>query len=601
VLDCVPHRFRLLHTAQQCLLCFDTPSTCTIHSIALLKCIEKMLMVMKPNGEVDVEISPRIIVGPAISLDASSVTDFTYHSAPRSIMTNYDYTQYDAAAAQMEATVARDDAELEEYGSILDDGGFGIHKSRPVADDEFGATNTQSRQVEEWESVSSKRSVDYSIKSKHSSGIHAMHRRSSDISIKSKRSFGNRKMKIDDVASEKVNKMSSGSNIRRLLFRGKKAKSGINAIKETHTATPDTDASSRQLEPSPFSNNSFTNETQTPLVTNSSVGRRTPSLVEPPFIPISIASPHIAPRKERSILRKIAAMKEDEGSSASTARLTDDDTISEGDTNSANATREPKETVVESSDSFRAVDDAAQADDDVAQKGVQNILKENDVESPDSYCSVDAVNNAAQKIFRENVINYNTFFSCPCSGDAATEVAVADDAVSVAISSSTPVVETESKAESKTEVVVTISSSTLTPVDETVSKIEIGPSLGVTVQPEEGKEAGASGLACINEFDTSKLSYDFYEGSLLDDEESVVIGSARSFDSMDSLSRRDVFACDPCGIGGLMDDVSDAIQDIMRLRKGTSPDSHDDESIKPRRKESFLRYQEQVLSQRRLT
>jgi len=563
---------------------------------------------MKPNGEVDVEISPRIIVGPAISLDASSVTDFTYHSAPRSIMTNYDYTQYDAAAAQMEAKTARDDAELEEYGSILDDGGFGIRKSRPVADDEFGATNTPSRQVEEWESVSSKRSVDFSVKSKHSSGIHAMHRRSSDISIKSKRSFGNRKMKIDDGASEKVNKMSSGSNIRRLLFRGKKAKGGINAIKETHTATPDTVASSRQLDPSQFSNKSFTNETETPLVTNSSVGRRTPSLVEPPFIPISIASPHIAPRKERSILRKIAAMKDDEGSSASTARLTDDDTISEGDTNSNNATREPKETDVENSDSSRAVDDAAQADDDVAQKGVQNNLKENDVESPDSYCSVDAVNDAAQKIFRENVINYNTFFSCPCSGDAATEVAVADDAVaddavSVAMSSSTPVDETESKAESKTEVVVTISSSTLTPVDETVSKIEIVPTQGVTVQPKEGKEAGASGLACINEFDSSKLSYDFYEGSLFDDEESVVIGigSARSFDSMDSLIRRDVFACDPCGIGGLMDDVSDAIQDIMRLRKGTSPDSHDDESIKPRRKESFLRYQEQVLSQRRLT
>jgi len=543
-----------------------------------------MLMVMKPNGEVDVEISPRIIVGPMISLDASSVTDFTYHSAPRSIMTNYDYTQYDAAAAQMEAKAARDDAELEEYGSILDDGGFGIHKSRPVADDEFGATNTPSRQVEECESVNSKRSVDYSVKSKHSSGIHAMHRRTSDISIKSKRSFGNRKMKIDDFAAAKVNK-SSGSNIRRLLFRGKKAKGSINAIKETQTATPDTDASSRQLEPSPFSNNSFTNETQTPLVTNSSVGRRTPSLVEPPFIPISIASPHIAPRKERSILRKIAAMKDDEGSSASTARLTDDDTISEGDTNSNNATREPKEAVVESSDSFRTVDD-------VAQKGVQKFLKENDVESPDSYC-------AAQKIFRENVINYNTFFSCPCSGDAATENAVADDEVSVAISSSTPVDETENKS----EVVVTISSSTLTPVDETVRKTEIVPSQGATVQPKEGKEAGASGLACINQLDTSKLSYDFYEGSLFDDEESVVIGSARSFDSMDSLIRRDMFACDPCGIGGLMDDVSDAIQDIMRLRKGTSPDSHDDyESNKnqPRRKESFLRYQEQVLSQRRL-
>mmetsp|Transcript_9028 Transcript_9028/g.18050 ORF Transcript_9028/g.18050 Transcript_9028/m.18050 type:complete len:562 (+) Transcript_9028:231-1916(+) len=553
-----------------------------------------MLMVMKPNGEVDVEISPRIIVGPMISLDASSVTDFTYHSAPRSIMTNYDYTQYDAAAAQMEAKAARDDAELEEYGSILDDGGFGIHKSRPVADDEFGATNTPSRQVEEWESVNSKRSVDYSVKSKHSSGIHAMHRRSSDISIKSKRSFGNRKMKIDDFAAAKVNK-SSGSNIRRLLFRGKKAKGSINAIKETQTATPDTDASSRQLEPSPFSNNSFTNETQTPLVTNSSVGRRTPSLVEPPFIPISIASPHIAPRKERSILRKIAAMKDDEGSSASTARLTDDDTISEGGTNnSANATREPKETeVVENSDSFRAVDDAA------AQKGVQKKIKKNDVEGPDSYCSVDAVNDATQKIFRENVINYNTFFSCPCSGDAATENAVADDEVSVAISSSTPVDETENKS----EVVVTISSSTLTPVDETVRKTEIVPSQGATVQPKEGKEAGASGLACINQLDTSKLSYDFYEGSLFDDEESVVIGSARSFDSMDSLIRRDMFACDPCGIGGLMDDVSDAIQDIMRLRKGTSPDSHDDyESNKnqPRRKESFLRYQEQVLSQRRL-
>ena len=489
-----------------------------------------MLDVMSNTYDLDVDGSPRVIVGPTISVDASSVTDFTNHSALRSIMTNYDYTQYDASAARREELrAALAAAELGDYVSILDDGGFGIHKSRPVAadddeddddddddDDEFSAPNTPQRQFE----------VPDSGKVKRSSAL--------NLSIDS---HGKKKIERTPEASSQASpqkqkgKKSPGSKIFRILFKGKKAKGGINANKEKFAAT-ETDASSRQLDPSPFSDEAA----ETPIVNNASDGRRTHSfLVEPPIIPI--ASPHIAPRKERAnqLLRKINAIKEDEGS-ASTARLTDEDT-SEGDANSTSATRETKESAVDGSYSFHTVDDAT------------------------------------QKIYMDNIVNYNSFFSAG-SGD-----------VSVARTSSTP-------------------------FDETESKSGIVPSLGVMVQVQP-KQSLDSGLARIHNFDSRELSSDFYDVSL----ESATQGSA-SFDTIDSVIRKETCACgDPCGIGEIMEDIHDGILDIANVFNSKSVErksegskregryrSHGkskDYESKPKRA-TRLRF-ENVKSQRRLT
>jgi len=410
-------------------------------------------------------------VDETISVDASSITDFTYHSALGSIMTNYDYTQYDPAAARREELrAALAAAELGDYDSILDDGGYGIHKSRAVAeddgeeDDDDDDDEFSGLPVEEWDSVKSKLSPD------------------------------NKKIDrtIESRTPQKVKK-SPGSKILHLLFKGKKAKDGINSNKNMFDATPETDVSSRQLDASPFSFESFSNESKTPLATNTSVGRRTPSLVgEPPIIPV--ASPHIAPRKERAnqLLRKINAIKEDEGS-ASTARLTDEDT-SEGDANSStSAMREPR-------------------------------TKESASEHSDSFCTV---NDAAQQIFIENIVNYNSFFSVG-SGD-----------VSVARTSSTP-------------------------FDEPESKSGIVSSPDTPVQPNGCKQSCVSGLACINKFDKRTLSFDFYDGSLGDTRESVTNGSA-SFDTIDSVIRKETCPSDPCGIGSITEAINDAIQDIAKV------------------------------------
>jgi hypothetical protein len=444
-----------------------------------------------------------------MSVDASSITDFSNHSALRSIMTNYDYTKYDASAARREelkAVLAA--AELGDYDSILmEDGGFAIHKSRPIAEEDDEAEdddnhddelNTPKSPVEEWDSAMSK-------------------------------GFSANRKKTIERKQQKVNK-SPGSKVLHLLFRGKKSKGGINTNKEdVLDTTPETDASSRQFDPSPFSNESFSNETKTPLVTNASVSRRTPALVGvPPIIPV--ISPHIAPRKERALqlLRKINAIKEDEGS-ASTARLTDEDT-SEGDANSSTcATREPR-------------------------------TKESTTKNFDSFC---AVNDAAKKIFRENIVNYNSFFSLGCGH------------VSVARTSSTP-------------------------FDEAESNSGIEPTADEPVQPNGCKESSESvpGLACINKFDTRKLSHDFYDGSLCDTRESS------SFDTIDSLIRKESCAPDPCGIGGLMEEINDAIQNIANVfdsnenrtaegrnsnhGQNTESYSSDDESNKSRRQTDVL-------------
>ena len=125
-----------------------------------------------------------------------------------------------------------------------------------------------------------------------------------------KRSSGIIKTKIDDALTK------SSSNIRRLIFS---AKSGINAFKEAYLASIETDHDASN---------------------------------------VPIASPHIAPRRVRSkqLPEKSIATKEDEVS-ASTARLTDDDTITEteGDASSTttNAILEPKKvTAVKRFDSF---------------------------------------------------------------------------------------------------------------------------------------------------------------------------------------------------------------------------------------------------------
>ena len=126
-----------------------------------------------------------------------------------------------------------------------------------------------------------------------------------------KRSSGIIKTKFADALSK------SSSNFRRLIFS---AKSGIKAFKEAYLANLEADASSTHL--------------------------------DSPIMPIE--SPHIAPRRVRSkqLQEKPTSSKGDEGS-ASTAKLTDDDTITEGDANSTNAVFKPKKvTAVKRLDSF---------------------------------------------------------------------------------------------------------------------------------------------------------------------------------------------------------------------------------------------------------
>lgn len=557
-------------TPFQCLLNFNTLERITQYAqvIAAARRSARMIEIVNPNGD----ISPPVAIRPELSLSASSLTDFTNHSAQKSVMTNYDYTQYDAVAARLQAKAARDTAELEEYNSILDDDeGFGIHKCRPVADDEGSATDPPGGQeVEEWVSASA-----ISLKSKRSLGIHSSAKYSSGIKLKSKRSWDTRKKAIDDKGS--------GSNIHQ-LSRGKNTKSGINAIKETYLTTPETNASSRQLK-------AFSYESETPLVTNSSGGRRTTSLVDPPII-----TPNFTLQKEKSkqLLDKFIALKNDDksASTALTSRLTDDDTTTDGVVaNSTNvstiASRAATATIALECLSFRAADEA---DDDTTTDGVvanstnsptnsftyasRETTEEIEVEQLDSFCGDE---NAAEDIFKENVISYNSFFSSSGSGDA-----VHHEVVSVARTFSTG--------------------------QETESKTEIVSQPSVTEQAKEDKETSVSGLACINKLDKRKLSYGYYEGSLSDDDES---DSDSSLESMDSLIRKQTFSCDPCGIGVIVDDISDAIHDIVSVfnfnsmksqaevsqRKGNSTDSRDDQS-KTRRKAKFLRRQERELSKR---
>ena len=177
---------------------------------------ERMLEIINPNGEVGGGTSPRIIIGPSTSFDASSVTDLTDESALGSIMTNYDYAQYEAVAAHMQAKASNQDPELEDYESILDDEGFGIHKSRPVTD-EFSAKAAprESEQVEGNSKISSsKQSLDvHTATTKGDPGISAKPKSSSDTK------------KSKNVAE---NKHHSPTGIRRLLFfRGKNYKNGI--------------------------------------------------------------------------------------------------------------------------------------------------------------------------------------------------------------------------------------------------------------------------------------------------------------------------------------------------------------------------------------
>lgn len=513
-----------------------------------------MIEIVNPNGD----ISPPSAIRPELSLSASSLTDFTNHSAQKSVMTNYDYTQYDAVAARLQAKAARDAAELEEYNSILDDGGFCIRKCRPVADDEVSATDPPGGQIEDWESASA-----ISAKSKCSLGIHSLTRYSSGNHVQSKR-----KMKIDDK--------ESASDIHQ-ISREKNTKSGINSIKETYVTTPETKASSRQLK-------TFSYESETPLVTNSSGGRRTASLVDPPII-----KPHFTLQNDKSkqLLDKFLAMKNDDrsASTALTSRLTDDDTTTDGVVaNSTNTSWEATEEIALECLSFRAADEV---DDDTTTDGVvanstnsstnaSTMKEEIEVDQIDSFCGAD---DAAEDIFKENVVSYNAFFSSSGFGDA-----VYHEVVSVPRTFSTG--------------------------QEAVSETEIVSHPSVTEQSKEDQEASVSGLACINKLDKRKLSYGYYEGNLSDDDDS---DSDSSLESMDSLIRKQTLSCDPCGIGGIMDDISDAIHDIASVfnfssmksqaevsqMKGNNTDSREDQS-KTRRKAEFLRRQERELRRRML-
>ena len=338
---------------------------------------------------------------PAVSspdLSSSSVTEFTNHISaahPRSIMTNYDYTQYDASSSMMkeELRAALASSELiDDYNSILDNSGCGIHKSSWPVDEE------------EEDDAKDKANIILAPNTPRTSG---------DTESKCAASSPNNTLDIDTTltksstkASQK-SKKSSGSKILRLFLRGKKSKrstskkGGVIAASSTPD-TPDTDASSRKLDDcSPLPHNDTLASDVTPTATGSSFIQRRSSFAEPPIIPL-ISSPHIPPRKERvnqqervnDLLRKISA-REDEmskgASSQDTARMTDDDTSDGGEVNSTAATREPKE-------GYNSED-----------------------------CPVDDDNDAAKHIFVENVVNYNSFFSGSGCTDVAAEIDSKDE------------------------------------------------------------------------------------------------------------------------------------------------------------------------------
>jgi hypothetical protein len=338
---------------------------------------------------------------PAVSspdLSSSSVTEFTNHISaahPRSIMTNYDYTQYDASSSMMkeELRAALASSELiDDCNSILDNSGCGIHKSSWPVDEE------------EEDDAKVKANTILAPNTPRTSG---------DTESKRAASSPNNTLDIDTTltksstkASQK-SKKSSGSKILRLFLRGKKSKrsaskkGGVIATCSTPD-TPDTDASSRKLDDcSPLPHNDTLASDVTPTATDSSFIQRRSSFAEPPIIPL-ISSPHIPPRNERvqqqervnDLLRKISA-REDEmskgASSQDTARMTDDDTSDGGEVNSTAATREPKE-------GYNSED-----------------------------CPVDDDNDAAKHIFVENVVNYNSFFSGSGCTDVATEIDSKDE------------------------------------------------------------------------------------------------------------------------------------------------------------------------------
>lgn len=317
-------------------------------------------------------------------LSSSSVTEFTNHISaahPRSIMTNYDYTQYDASSSMMkeELRAALASSELtDDYNSILDNSGCGIHKSSWPVDEE------------EEDDAKVKGNIILAPNTPRTSG---------DTESKRAASSPNNTLDIDTTltksstkASQK-SKKSSGSKILRLFLRGKKSKrstskkGGVIATSSTPD-TPDTDASSRKLDDC------------SPLPHNDTIQRRS-SFAEPPIIPL-ISSPHIPPRNERvqqqervnDLLRKISAREDEmskDASSQDTARMTDDDTSDGGEVNSTAATREPKE-------GYNSED-----------------------------CPVDDDNDAAKHIFVENVVNYNSFFSGSGCTDVAAEIDSKDE------------------------------------------------------------------------------------------------------------------------------------------------------------------------------
>jgi hypothetical protein len=80
------------------------------------------------------------------------------------------------------------------------------------------------------------------------------------------------------------------------------------------------------------------------------------------------------------------------------------------------------------------------------------------------------------------------------------------------------------------------------------------------VQPNGRKQSSVLGPACINKFDSRKLSHDFYVGSLGDTRDSS------SFDIIESFIRKRSFASYPCGKGVSMEEVNGAIQDIAKYQ-----------------------------------
>ena len=319
---------------------------------------------------------------PAVS-SSSSVTEFNNHISS-SIMKE-----------ELRAALASSDL-IDDYNSILDNSGCGIHKSSWPVDEE------------EEDDAKVKANIILAPNTPSTSG---------DTESKCAASSPNNTLDIDTTltksstkASQK-SKKSSASKILRLFFRGKKSnrstskKGGVIAAASSTPDTPDTDASSRKLDDcSPLPHNDTLASDFTPTATDSSFIQGRSSFAEPPIIPL-ISSPHIPPRKERvvnqqervdDLLRKISSAREDEMSkdatSQDTARMTDDDTSDGGEVNSTAATREPKE-------GYNSEDCPIDDDD----------------------------NDAAKHIFLENVVNYNSFFSGSGCTNVATEVDSKDE------------------------------------------------------------------------------------------------------------------------------------------------------------------------------